>query len=75
MDFHVSRDFYLCAHINFTRVNIIEAMCEVLPVNAKIERQLSRLRATFHILPLFYLRTQKLRDSGNPPKATKAVSV
>ena len=56
MDFHLSRDFNLRAH---ARVNKIEAMYEVLPVNAKVERELLCLHATFYTLPLFYLRTQK----------------
>ena len=29
--------------------------------------QLSRLRVAFQTLPLFHLRTEKLRDSGNRP--------
>ena len=31
------------------------------------EVQLLPLNAAFHTLPLFYLRTKELRDSGNPP--------
>ena len=64
MDFLLSRDFYPRAH---ARVNKIEAMYEVLPVNAKVKRKLLRLHATFCTLPLFHFRTQKIRDSGNPP--------
>ena len=56
MDFLLSRDFYPRAH---ARVNKIEAMYEVLPVNAKVKRELLRLHTTFCTLPLFYFRTQK----------------
>ena len=37
MDFLLSRDFYPRAH---ARVNKIEAIYEVLPVNAKVNREL-----------------------------------
>ena len=34
-------------------------------MNVKLNlAQLSRLRLAFHTLPLFHLRTEKLRDSG-----------
>ena len=56
VDFLLSRNFYPRAHL---RVNKIEAMYEVLPVNAKVKRELLRLHTTFCTLPLFYFRTQK----------------
>ena len=39
-----SRNFNLRAHVNFTRVNIIEAMLEA----SRVKVQLLRLRASFH---------------------------
>ena len=45
-------------HVNFNHVNKIEAGYKVLRLNVKLsEVLLLRLRATFHTLPLFYLRT------------------
>ena len=45
-------------HVNFKHVNKIEARYKVLRLNVKLsEVLLLRLRATFHTLPLFYLRT------------------
>ena len=45
-------------HVNFNHVNKIEAGYKVLRLNVKLsEVLLLRLRATFHKLPLFYLRT------------------
>ena len=44
--------------LNFNHVNKLEARYKVLRLNAKLsEVLLLRLRATFHTLPLFYLRT------------------
>ena len=48
--------------VNFNQVNKIEARYKLLRLNVKLsEILLLRLRATFHTLPLFYLRTQILR--------------
>ena len=45
-------------HVNFKHVNKIEARYKVWRLNVKLsEVLLLRLRATFHTLPLFYLRT------------------
>ena len=45
-------------HVNFTRVNEIEATYEVFLLNVKYSKiQLLVLRAIFHTLFLFYLRT------------------
>ena len=69
MDFHLSRDYYLRAHITFTRVNKIEAIYQVLPVNAKVERELLRLHVTHVTFCTFYLRSQKIRNSDPPYKS------
>ena len=54
--FPLSRNFYDRKHVNFTRVNKINAMYEMLPVNAKVVlRSTFKLRTTFHTLPLFHL--------------------
>ena len=53
-----STDAYLATHVNCNHVNKIEARYKVLRLNAKLsEVILLRLRATFRILLLFYLRT------------------
>ena len=57
----ISTDAFLAMHINahyFNHVNKIEARYKVLRLNMKLSKVLLlRLRATFHTLPLFYLRT------------------
>ena len=48
----------MLTHVNFNHVNKIEARYKVLRSNVKLsDVLLLRLRAFFHILPLFYLRT------------------
>ena len=60
--FPLSRIFHISTHVNFTRVNKIEAMYGRSRVNVKVERgQLLHLRVTFHTLPLFYSRAYNLR--------------
>ena len=55
-------------HVELTYVNEIEAIYE-----RQREVQLLRIRLTFHTMSLFTrvrftsVRTEKLRDSGNPP--------
>ena len=45
-------------HVNCNHVNKTEVSYGVLTLNVKLsEVLLLRLRATFHTLPLFYLRT------------------
>ena len=59
VDFHC-RAIFTCVyrHVNFTRVNRIEAIQDIKCLNVKLrEVQLLPLRATFHTLPLFYLRS------------------
>ena len=52
----------MLTHVNFNHVNKIEATYKVWRLNVKFsEVLLLRLRATFHALPLFYLRTLILR--------------
>ena len=64
-------------HVNFTRVNKLEAMYEVSRVNVKVERRstftftrgLSYIACTsFTLVKFTCVRTQKLRDSGNQPR-------
>ena len=44
--------------VNFNQVSKIEARYKVLTLNVKLnEVLLVRLRAAFHTLPVFYLRT------------------
>ena len=52
--------FWLCTltQVNFNHVNKIEARCKLFRLNVTLSKiLLLRLRATFHTLPLFYLRT------------------
>ena len=57
----ISTGAFLATHINalnFNHINKIEARYKVLRLNMKLSKVLLlRLRATFHTLPLFYLRT------------------
>ena len=57
----ISTDASLATHVdalNFNHINKIEARYKVLRLNMKLSKVLLlRLRATFHTLPLFYLRT------------------
>ena len=49
-------------HVNFNHVNKTKVRQKLLSLNEKLSKvQLLRLRATFHALPLFYLRTYILR--------------
>ena len=51
--------FWLCTltQVNFNHVNKIEARCKLFRLNVKLnEILLLRLRASFHTLPVFYLR-------------------
>ena len=68
--FPLSCNFYV-TNVNFTRVRY-----KLSSLNVKLSDRGSRLRATFHTLPLFSLRMkilrtnprrQQLRDSVNPP--------
>ena len=56
--FTLSRIFSVRTHVNFTRVNKIEAMCERPRVNVKVELQLLRLRVTLHAFVGFTLELQ-----------------
>ena len=48
-------NFHLRIHVNFMRVNKIEAMYGNSRVNVKVDlARLLRLRAAFHTSPLFY---------------------
>ena len=52
--------FLLCTltQVNFNHVNKIEARCKLFRLNVKLsEILLLCLRASFHTLPVFYLRT------------------
>ena len=52
----------MLTHVNFNHVNKIEATYKVWTLNVKLsDVLLLRLHATFHALPLFYLRTLILR--------------
>ena len=67
MDFLLSRDFYPRAH---ARVNKIEAMCEVLPVNAKVKRELLRYTRPFvHCLHFISARKKYATVEIHPTKA------
>ena len=72
--FPLSRNFSPCEHVNFTRVNKIEAMYGRSRVNVKVEpRQTFTLSLAFsYIASILFtqvkftsVRTEKLRDSGN----------
>ena len=53
--FPLSRNFHVRTHVNFTRVNKIEAMYGKSGVNVKVEScSTSRLSSVLFILPLFY---------------------
>ena len=55
-----STDAFLATHVNLKHVNRIEARYKVLSLNVKFSEVLLLtlyIRATFHTLPLFYLRT------------------
>ena len=60
--------------VKFTSVNKMEAMYERLRVNVKVERgstfNIYNVHATFHTLPLFYLRTYILRACASKDYAT-----
>ena len=62
----ISTDAFLATHVNarkFNHINKIEAGYKVLRLKVKLnEVLLLRLRATFHAVPLFYLRTDMLRN-------------
>ena len=55
-------------HVNFNHVNQIEVRHKVLRLNVKLSEflllRLHIVRAAFHTLPLFYLRTQILRTGA-----------
>ena len=57
----ISTDASLATHVNalnFNHINKIEARYKVLRLKMKLSKVLLLcLRATFHTLPLFYLRT------------------
>ena len=74
--FPLSRNFSVWTHVKFTRVNEIEAMYERPRVNAKVEQGsfLTCRRDLRNIVSILFtcvkvscVRTEKLRDSGNPP--------
>ena len=62
----ISTDAFLAKHVSarkFNHINKIEAGYKVLRLKVKLnEVLLLRLRATFHAVPLFYLRTYMLRN-------------
>ena len=60
VDFHCCVIFFVCTRVKFTFANKIEAMFERPRVYPKKSSkvQILLLRATFHTLPLFYLRTE-----------------
>ena len=56
-----SRNFHVRTHVNFTRLNKIEAMYGKSGVNVKVEPcSTSRLSSALFILPLFYLHDKNL---------------
>ena len=73
VDFHC-RVMCTCVytHVNFIRVNRIQARHKVLSLNGKLsEVQFSPLHdATLHTLPLFYLRTSILYTYARKNYAT-----
>ena len=74
----ISTDAFLATHVNalkFNHVNKIEARYKVLRLKVKLsEVLLLRLRATFHTLPLFYLRTYMLRTYARKKYATVEIN-
>ena len=68
----------LTTHVNarnFNHVNEMEARYKVPSLNEKLsEVQLLRLRATFHALPLFYLRTEIFRTYARKNYATLEIN-
>ena len=74
--FPLLRNFYVSTHVNFTRVNKIEAMYGRSRVNVKVEPRstftLSRgvsyiAYISFTHVIFMCVRTEKLRHSGNQP--------
>ena len=70
----MSRNVSVRTHVKFTRVNEIEAMYERPRVNVKVERgsTFTFTRDLPYIVSILFtrVRTEKSRDSGNPPQQT-----
>ena len=77
----LSLNFYTRTHVNFTRVNKIEAMYGRSRVRVKVERGLTFTftRGLSYIASISFMhvkftcvRTEKLRDSANQPLLSRA---
>ena len=77
----LSLNFYTRTHVNFTRVNKIEAMYGRSRVRVKVERGLTFTftRGLSYIASISFIhvkftcvRTEKLRDSANQPLLSRA---
>ena len=74
--FPLSRNFYVRLHVNFTRVNKIETMCERSRVSVNVEQgsTFTFTRDLPYIVSISFTRVyftcfrkEKLRASGNQP--------